>query len=385
MSKIKPEEFVKKAALKHGGRYDYSQSVYLGTGENVTIICRIHGAFEQNASNHIRGGGCPKCFSDGRRKAGEKAFFECIKDMYTAEHYDYSLVDYKNIDTDIKIVCPTHGIFTTTPYRHMNGVGCQKCAGPKYRELLKSTEKSRLTKKEFLRRCIKAHGHKYDYSLVDYKNNLKKIKIICPIHGVFEQVPDNHFRGHGCQKCYLEKSSAVLVESTRKKSEQVGKDFIKKAERIHAGKNYDYSQVVYEKWDKPVKIICPIHGPFYQTPNNHKAGAGCNICSLGGFNPQKAGTLYYLRIVSNQFGYPLYKIGITNRTVEDRYRGCDLKKITTIKTWEYPLGEDAFKMERKIINLYKNHLYQGVPPLNGVGISEIFVDDVLSLDGEVCY
>ena len=34
--------------------------------------------------------------------------------------------------------------------------------------------------------CI--HKTFYDYSLVEYKSSNDKVKIICPIHGVFEQV-----------------------------------------------------------------------------------------------------------------------------------------------------------------------------------------------------
>jgi hypothetical protein len=47
------------------------------------------------------------------------------------------------------------------------------------------------------------HGDKYDYSLVEYKGNKDKVKIICPEHGVFEQQPTNHIssQGQGCPVC----------------------------------------------------------------------------------------------------------------------------------------------------------------------------------------
>ena len=57
------------------------------------------------------------------------------------------------------------------------------------------------TKDEFIEKSIKIHGYKYDYSLVDYKNSTIKVKIICPIHGIFEQVPNNHLSNCGCKKC----------------------------------------------------------------------------------------------------------------------------------------------------------------------------------------
>lgn len=54
-------------------------------------------------------------------------------------------------------------------------------------------------------------------------------------------------------------------------------DFIKKAIDIH-GDKYDYSEVVYVKSDCKVRIICPEHGVFEQTPNKHLSGQGCKLC-----------------------------------------------------------------------------------------------------------
>jgi hypothetical protein len=45
------------------------------------------------------------------------------------------------------------------------------------------------TQQEFIDECQDVHGDKYDYSLAIYKGCGKKVKIICPIHGIFEQLP----------------------------------------------------------------------------------------------------------------------------------------------------------------------------------------------------
>lgn len=45
------------------------------------------------------------------------------------------------------------------------------------------------------------YNNNYDYSLVNYKGNKQKIKIICPQHGLFETIPDVLLRGSGCIKC----------------------------------------------------------------------------------------------------------------------------------------------------------------------------------------
>ena len=54
--------------------------------------------------------------------------------------------------------------------------------------------------------------------------------------------------------------------------------FIERAKQVHRDK-YDYSQVEYKSMKTPVVIICPIHGKFYQTPENHLEGKGCSECA----------------------------------------------------------------------------------------------------------
>jgi len=50
--KITTDVFIDRARAKHGGLYDYSQSVYVGAREKLTIICRKHGPWQQVASSH---------------------------------------------------------------------------------------------------------------------------------------------------------------------------------------------------------------------------------------------------------------------------------------------------------------------------------------------
>lgn len=62
-NKLTTTEFIKKAREVHGDKYDYSKVEYKNNRENVCIICKVggHGEFYQNAGNHLRGYGCPKC------------------------------------------------------------------------------------------------------------------------------------------------------------------------------------------------------------------------------------------------------------------------------------------------------------------------------------
>lgn len=128
---------------------------------------------------------------------------------------------------------------------------------------------AKLTTEEFITKAKAIHGNRYDYSKVEYVNNHTPVKIVCPIHGVFEQRPNNHLHNNGCPKC------TILTRAAKHATSQ--DVWIERAKRIHNNR-YDYSKVTYVNNHTPISIICPIHGEFMQTPANHIKGQGCPIC-----------------------------------------------------------------------------------------------------------
>ena len=62
------------------------------------------------------------------------------------------------------------------------------------------------TTEEFIADAIRVHGNKYDYSLVEYKGASVPVRIICPLHGEFQQRAADHTNGHGCKKCFYEQN-----------------------------------------------------------------------------------------------------------------------------------------------------------------------------------
>lgn len=132
-------------------------------------------------------------------------FIEKAKQLHS-DKYDYSQTVYVNSRTKLTIVCPDHGKFEQLPSSHLQGNGCPKCAriwSDEHRlNLQKSSRKSRgMTTKEWVRKAKDVHGDKYDYSQTVYVNQRTNVKIICPIHGLFEQKADSHIRGCGCRFC----------------------------------------------------------------------------------------------------------------------------------------------------------------------------------------
>ena len=79
----------------------------------------------------------------------------------------------------------------------------------------------------------------------------------------------------------------------------------------------------------------------------------------------------------------LWKIGITNRSVKDRFSGSVARKIRIIKVWKYDLLLNALNREKKILRKYSDDVYMGKDqPLSKGGNTELFTRDVLGLDPE---
>jgi len=199
-------KFINKAKSIHGERYDYSNVDYIKNDIKVKIICPIHGEFEQSPNNHLKGSGCKKCANENQANSGEDFINKSL--LIHNNKYDYSLVEYVNTQTKVKIICPIHGEFEQKPKKHLVGQGCYSCGIEKIKE---KTIKSNDT---FINEANLIHNNKYDYSLVEYVNSHTKTNFICIEHGIFEQAPYSHLSGKGCPKCGLiyDKSEGEVKE-----------------------------------------------------------------------------------------------------------------------------------------------------------------------------
>jgi very-short-patch-repair endonuclease len=116
---------------------------------------------------------------------------------------------------------------------------------------------------EIVKKAKLVHGDKYSYPEFDKISVLKKMKIICPIHGEFEQVVYAHLRGQGCPKCI------------GKRRNYTTENFIKDATEKF-GDKFDYSKTVYTNRREKVCIMCKEliteenpTGEFWQYPFVH--------------------------------------------------------------------------------------------------------------------
>jgi hypothetical protein len=336
------QQFISKAEERHGKLYDYSKTLYVKRTEKVIIICSIHGEFTQNAGSHLSGCGCRKCGIEqtmNKRTLSVDDFIEKAKQIHNNK-YSYDKINYSKRNDHIIIICPVHGEFTQLPKSHLKGYGCRMCAN----ELISKSK--RKLHDTFIQEAIEQHGNTYDYSSVSYIDCYTKIIIICKKHGEFQQSPSDHLSGRGCVNCgierrseirrkqddefiekaieyhgntydyskinYVDLNTKIIIickkhgefqqspskhilgqgckkcgdETTANKLRSTTDEFIKKANITHNCK-YDYSKIQYLRNSIKVTIICPIHGPYLQTPSDHLSGNGCNKCSYRISTPSK--------------------------------------------------------------------------------------------------
>lgn len=275
--------------------------------------------------------------------------------------YDYSKTEYINSNTKIIIVCPEHGEFEQLPSNHLVNKGCLKCGK------VQMANAQRKTIEEFLKQANVVHNNKYDYTKVKYTKNTHKVTITCPVHGDFEQTPSSHLNGCGCNKCGIE-----LVAKNQTKSI---KEIIERCVKVH-GNKYNYSATKYINAATKLNIICPIHGEFKQLPGNHCAGQGCPACAVMGFDQTKPAILYYLKVTTEN--KILYKVGITSKTVNERFYVNDLKKIEVLHQEKFMTGQDALDKETEIKRKFKEFQYKG-PDILSSGNTELFTCNIFEL------
>lgn len=192
MRKLTTQEWVEKAKVVHGDKFDYSLAEYNGCKNKVKIICPNNHVFEQSPDGHLGGRGCLKC------KGMNKSTDDIISEFNTIHNkkYSYELVEYNGSNTKVTIKCQQHGYFKQTPSSHLSGNGCPKCA------IYLCSQKRTLSKNDFIKKIKIIHNNKYDYSFINnYKNLNSYLNIKCGFHGFFTQKAGKHLMGQGCPKC----------------------------------------------------------------------------------------------------------------------------------------------------------------------------------------
>lgn len=207
-------------------------------------------------------------------KSNTKEFIEKAKLKY-GNKFSFEKTVYTGAKKPIIVTCKFHGDLNTHPQeflREKSLHGCKYCAAKANKE---NTLSARLLL--FKQKLKERHGDKYVIVDSTFKGILHPVDYYCYKHGLLSR--DSAWGliypivKHPCRQC--------AFESLTKDTDW----FIEKAKSIH-GDKYDYSESTYTGSDDKIKIICPIHGPFWQRAGSHvsqgkrKKGCGCPKCYI---------------------------------------------------------------------------------------------------------
>lgn len=165
----------------------------------------------------------------------------------------------------------------------------------------------KITHDEFISRSIDKHGDKFNYDKVEYVNQYTPVKIKCPTHGYFEQIPKSHMNGNDCRKCSQMKISDNL-KGIKKINKLNSKTIIDRLENMY---EYDYSKckITGSRNSAIISdILCPIHGFFSKRLNNHmRQKQGCNLCGRNNLNKDifvdRSNTIHQNKYDYSKFNY----------------------------------------------------------------------------------
>lgn len=288
VKKIDKEAFIELATAKFGTAFIYDLSTYANLRRSkIKVFCSKkdhfgieHGWFEISPALHLRGeGGCKACQYSKGYLCRDKADFVFWAAKIHEDAYDYS--DYIFIDGKTKgwIRCKINGHkpFSMNPNNHLsNQAGCPMCANEKagYTQSVSKSGGVGLYKR-LLEEGARIHSNKFDYSLVPESQSLRArdyVSIVCPKHGAIKTQISVHLSGHGCRKCSHEERAA------RRQKDQ--EEFIRECKLKWNHSDDYYSLVEYKGNAYPIRLKCPLHGPFLcsSAKGHRQNGIGCQVC-----------------------------------------------------------------------------------------------------------
>lgn len=185
-------EIVKDRLRSLFPNYKFDFSNYINTHSKIDVVCDKGHKTQPVVKNLSKGHGCRICSYDTIASKQTKSKISLIDEFRNihGDRYDYSKFNYIRNRIPSTIICPEHGEFEQSATSHLRGNGCPSCSGNR-----------RLTNIDFVKKAKEIHTIPYNYELVEYENSHKKVKILCPKHGEFEQTPNSHLSGKGCPKC----------------------------------------------------------------------------------------------------------------------------------------------------------------------------------------
>lgn len=288
------------------------------------------------------------------------------KEVFGEDH-SYTNSVYKSSTEIIEVFCKKHNsYFNVYPYNYYRGSApCKKCVSEKIRN-------SKIKDKNYyLKKLIKVHGDKYDFSNSDIKTTRDYIYYNCNKHGEKRAKLNNLLNGMGCNKCADEVTSKIHTIDP--------KDYLKRLKEIH-GNTYEFDLESISYTTEKVIYFCKKHGKKESLLETLLKGSGCINCwherSQGVYNTttiernktkfkKDNNNLYLISIKNKEESF--LKIGL-GKDVKGRMQKIrkqsgvyEVKLLRKLKINTY----DAFYTEQKLLDTYSDYKYKPKEFFNG--------------------
>lgn len=132
----------------------------------------------------------------------EAHFLEKLQSRYP-DMYGTHLVDFKDKDNKVTLICPVHGGFRITPRQLFGGKrhkphGCWQCAGLEDPD----TRPAPMTADEFFQRMHQLYdATELDFLTSEYKGMYENVTAYCRKHGAITHPAKYWLEGKGCEYC----------------------------------------------------------------------------------------------------------------------------------------------------------------------------------------
>lgn len=314
---------------------------YVNNKTPLAVRCRnCDHNWEVPAQSLLSGSGCGPC--SGNIKLSHKAFVDTMRSRHPTIDIEGK---YENSKSRVFCACLVCGYHWETSTGHLlRGSGCRQCKGQKMR-----------THQDFLE-DIAQHGRLLSLREGYFKNVDSIFKVECGVCDfIWSTKAEVLLRGSGCPRCIgRHKTTATFSDELKRVNTEL---------RV-VGK--------YEKAHSKIRVECErCLTAFSSTPNRLLGGAKCFVCYPGGFNRDAPAILYWLKI--QKPGYPVvYKVGVSNRTVKERFGARDFAFITVLGLRRYEKGALAVRQESMLKESGETYKYAGPAVLEKGGDGELF-------------
>lgn len=373
--RISEQEVRARLATHHKGQIHLVKYAGKASARGSEFLCTDCGLTWRNQVTQVlKGAGCPTCSEKLRRakiSSSNAASEQDVQDGVSEIHGgEVTLLRYAGRVSRVKsefrcLRCCLE--WRTEASTVLRGHGCPNCANAAIAR--KTSARRRLAESLVRERIAKAHGDAV--SMVEYAGTASG-------HSTFRCSDGHEWRATASQVYRLKTSCPVCAGQGRLTHQQV-------QERLDERHDQTIELVAYGgSVMASSSFCCKCCGHSWQTTaDNVMNKSGCQRCSGYGFSNDQPAILYYLRIQTETHGL-LYKIGITNRSVSERFPHTrDREAIEIVREWAFSLGSEARAKEREILQdfgAFRVELPASEAALYGGGNTELFSHDVLGLD-----